>query len=342
MIKPSQIINKILEALTPRQKEFLSERFGIVDGEKKTLQELGDRYGITRERVRQIESEALKIASERFKNSDGPELVEIANNHLKILGGARKDNFFVEDLKNVLKDSSLTKNHLRFIFAIAKNPFYKIEDDIYHSFWYLNYQAFKKVEGFLNKAVKIFSEKKEEILSGEQLNPILVKMAKANDVNDFIATNYLLLSKKFATSPYNDIGLSHWGEINPKTARAKAYLVLKKHGKPLHFNELAELINLKKFDEKQVYPQTIHNELIKDNRFVLVGRGIYALKEHGYQAGTAKDVLRKILKENGPLNIKDIMKEIGKQRILRENTIIINLHNKKYFKKLPDSRYQAV
>ncbi len=185
-------------------------------------------------------------------------------------------------------------------------------------------------------------EKKDEILSGEQLSPILVKMAKANDVNDFIATNYLLLSKKFATSPYNDIGLSHWGEINPKTARAKAYLVLKKHGKPLHFNELAELINLKKFDEKQVYPQTIHNELIKDNRFVLVGRGIYALKEHGYQAGTAKDVLRKILKENGPLNIKDIMKEIGKQRILRENTIIINLHNKKYFKKLPDSRYQAV
>lgn len=342
MTKSSQIINKVLESMTPRQKEFLLGRFGIKDGEKKTLQKLGDQYGITRERVRQIETEGLKIAREKFKKSDGPELIEITKNHLKILGGARRDDYLVEDLKKLLKEQSLNKNQLRFLFEIANSPAYQVENDDFYGFWYLDKQTIKKIENFIQKAVKIFEDKKEELLFGGQANAVFAKASAAGGVDDFIGTNYLLLSKNFATNPYNNIGLSHWDEVSPKTSRAKAYLALKKYGKPLHFQELAKLINAQKFNQKQVYPQTIHNELIKDPRFVLVGRGIYGLKEQGYHPGTAKEVLRKILKTKGPMSTEGIIKEAAKQRMLRENTILINLHNKKYFKKLPDGRYQAV
>lgn len=328
--------------MSPRQKEFLMGRFGIDDGEKKTLQELGDRHGITRERVRQIETEGLKIASEKFKNSDGPKIIEIAKNHLKILGGARRDDYLVEDLKKLLKDSSLTKNQLRFLFEIAKNPFYRSEDDSFYGFWHLDSQTMRRIENFIQKAVKVFENNRKNIFSSGQVKAVLAKANEISGVNDFTGSNYLLLSKKFANNPYEDVGLSHWEEISPKTSKSKAYLVLKKHGKPLHFQELAKMINAQKFDERRVYPQTIHNELIKDPRFVLVGRGTYGLEEHGFYHGTAKEVLKKILKEKGPLSFEDIKKEVSKQRVLRENTLQINLHNKNYFKKLSDGRYQAV
>ena len=53
----------------------------------------------------------------------------------------------------------------------------------------------------------------------------------------------------------------------------------------MHFKEVAEAIS-KTFGKKTHYA-TCHNELIKDSRFVLVGRGMYALAEWGYQAGIA-------------------------------------------------------
>ena len=56
---------------------------------------------------------------------------------------------------------------------------------------------------------------------------------------------------------------------------------MRKHGSPMHFREATEAI-AKTFGKK-VNDATCHNELIKDSRFVLVGRGLYALTEWGYK-----------------------------------------------------------
>jgi len=338
-MKTAKLISNLINDLNPRQREFVEERFGLRDNEKKTLQELGDRYGITRERVRQIEAEALKCAAKNFSKSEGVKLVEKAVKYLQLSGGVKEEADFVNDLKEQWDDSSLTKSEVKFIFAVAKKPLYCVDDDNLYSFWYLDNETFKKADGFIAKAVKFFATKKEDLISNNKFSALLAEFSKSLGVKDSVALNFLSISKKFARNPFNDFGLSHWDEIVPKTARAKAYLVLKKHGKPLHYTEIATMINKVGFSKKMAYAQTIHNELIKDTKFVLVGRGMYALKEHGYVSGTAKEVLQKILKDNGPLHQEKILQLVSEQRFLKENTIMLNLQNRKNFKRLPDGKY---
>ncbi|MBU0648223.1 RNA polymerase sigma factor RpoD, partial [Patescibacteria group bacterium] len=50
---------KVLELLSPREKKILEMRFGLVDGTTRTLEEVGKEFGVTRERIRQIEAKAL-------------------------------------------------------------------------------------------------------------------------------------------------------------------------------------------------------------------------------------------------------------------------------------------
>lgn len=104
---------------------------------------------------------------------------------------------------------------------------------------------------------------------------------------------------------------------------------------------MANLINQVSFDGgRSAHSQTVHNELIKDPRFVLVGRGTYALSDWGYEPGTVCDVLVSALKntENG-LTKEEIIKIVKAKRLVKDNTIILNLQNKKVFKKIDNERF---
>jgi hypothetical protein len=118
-------------------------------------------------------------------------------------------------------------------------------------------------------------------------------------------------------------------------------LVLKKTGEPLHFEDIAKKINDVKFDAQVALAPTVHNELIKDERFVLVGRGMYGLKEHGYEPGTAREVIAKVLKSSGPMKATEVVSKVNAQRFFKENTILINLQNKSTFERMSDGRYRV-
>ncbi len=342
MRKAGQIIEQVTSALSARQREIVEERFGLRDDQEKTLQELGERNGITRERVRQIEAEGLRLAREQFIGGDGQQLIVLAKESLGTLGGIRKEEDFVRDMQIVLKDDSISQCQLRFLFKIAGEPMHYNEDDIFYSFWCLDKAIVKKAEAFVDKAVKFFGNKKEELVFQGKFAQHFAHLVEAANIDETAGMNYLGISKQFGVNPYSDFGLSHWEEINPKTARAKAYLILRKHGKPMHFRDIAHTINGTGFDKKPVYAQTIHNELIKDNRFVLVGRGMYGLTEHGFFPGTAKDVIKQILVEKGPLAQNEVVQLVSSQRFLKENTILLNLQNKKHFKRLDNGTYHVV
>ncbi len=335
------IIERATHSLSARQKEIIEERFGLRDNEEKTLQELGERNGITRERVRQIEAEGLRLAREQFNEGDGGQLVAMAKEYLASLGGVRKEGDFVNDMGAILKDGSVNQCQLRFLFKLAGEPLHYGEDEAFHSFWCNDKATIKKAEAFIGKAVKFFDGKKEELVFKGQFDQHLKQLATTSNIDPAVAMSYLGISKKFGVNPYSDFGLSHWEEITPKTARAKAYLILRKHAKPMHFRDIAHTINSTGFDKKPVYAQTIHNELIKDNRFVLVGRGMYGLTEHGFFPGTAKDVIRQILLEKGPLAQQEVVQMVSSQRFLKENTILLNLQNKKHFKRLDNGTYHV-
>ena len=135
-------------------------------------------------------------------------------------------------------------------------------------------------------------------------------------------------------------GLIKWPMVNPKNIRDKIYVILYENEKPMHFNEIADSISDSDFKRKDVTTQAIHNELIKDKRFILVGRGIYALKEWGYKKGTVADVISEVLREAGePLHRDEIVKRVLKKRFVKETTILLNLQGKPQFVRTAKATY---
>src|SRR3989344_30809 len=336
----AQIINKLIVGLDQRQRDVVLGRFGLKGG-KQTLAAIGKKYHLTRERVRQIEGAALFLIKKTSEKSID-KIAETAISVLKKFGGVRKEEDLLNDLRTVLKDNKINRWQLRFIFEVVDGVKFHRNDKYFHDFWYLSDESFEKSKNFINKLAKFISDKKEEAITHKKFDNFFAPIIKSHNLNDVIAFNYASISKKFKISPFGEFGLSHWDEINPKTIGAKTYLILKRHRKPLHFTEIAKHINVVKFDSRSALPQTVHNELIKDPRFVLVGRGMYGLSEFGLKPGAAKEVIARILKNKGPLSKEEVVDLTLQERFLQPNTILLNLQNKKQFKKMADGRYHIV
>lgn len=338
MIQVVKIIENFLSVLSERQRNIIKKRFGL--NEKiMTLAAIGDQYGLTRERIRQIEFAGLSLIRKKFaSDSSFSQIAKIFLGLLEKNGGVMKEIDFLEKAKAVLKNGGLQANQIKFIFEIIQKPQYHIEDKDFYAFWHLDKKFFERANNFIKKIEKFF-EKEKKSINHKEIDRHLADFIKSCGIDGIAAVNYLSISKKFSVNAYGDFGLNKWEEINPKTAGAKAYLILKKHGKPLHFKKINEKINELNLGKKLTIFQTVHNELIKDPRFVLVGRGIYGLSDFGLKPGFAKDVIIRILKEKGPLKKEEVVNLVKQERFLKDNTILINLQNKKHFKKNSDGKY---
>lgn len=342
MIKEiNDFIENLLTRLESRQKKILEKRFGVENGERQTLQSIGVYFGITRERVRQVEGQGIKKIKSLLaaKKIIFPEQAMFVKNYLDAVGGIRREDLFARDLKYLVSSSgekwlNFFDWKLKFLFSFTDGIRFVEPDENFYGFWHSNDEAREKAL----KTVKEFCHLCQS--AGRQ--KIIVQKTHLNRIQSLTEIGYLALSKKFGLNVFGDFGLSSWPEIRPRIVGDKAYLVLKKYGRSLHFRELAAEINRLGFDAKKAHSQTVHNELIGDERFVLVGRGVYGLAEQGYLPGTAREVLIRILRQRGPLSFPRIIQLVQKERFLRENTILLNLQNKHYFQKLPDNRYAFI
>lgn len=329
-----RIIKNLTEGLSQRQIDVLTRRFSLKGGNRLTLAAIGKEFNITRERVRQIEAAALKALRPKA-SVVAKQILEEAKTHLAKWGGVRRHDLLVADLLpgNLPKNKAeVLSSKLHFIFLSAGEPQLAKEDDNWEHFWHLDDSHKKKAIAFVKELESELETNKVRLLNQEY---------SISHSNDPVKVNFVSIYKNFGQNTFGDFGLRRWAEISPKTVCDKAYLVLKKHQKPLHFRQLAEKINNLKIDHKKVNVQTVHNELIKDNRFVLVGRGIYGLKEFGFEPGTAREVIAALLKNKGPLHSHQVVSLVKEKRFFKENTILLNLQNRRYFKKLSDGRYSV-
>lgn len=339
----NSFLSSFLSKLDNRHQEVIRSRYGLDGSRLITLQAIGDRYHITRERVRQIEAAALAILRKDLDHPYFKNFIRSAESHLKNAGGVVKEDQFLTALQRIFGDrasSILFANGANFLLELS-GKFLSHRDNYtsdWHYHWYLNEGDKKKAHAFVNKLVSTLKGKKEATLSQKKFNELFVTTARAAKISESEAKNYLAISKKFALSPFEEFGLKEWPEINPRTARDWAYVILKKEKKPLHFSELSKIISGHRKD-KRTNLQTVHNELIKDERFVLVGRGLYGLREFGLVPGTAREIIAHVLKKNGPMTTREVVNNVLKQRLIKEGTILINLQNKKHFDCLPDGRY---
>jgi hypothetical protein len=333
--KPKQVTKRLIAVLPERAQEVIVARYGLGKDEKPmTLEAIGQKYGITRERVRQIENYALANIrkSDVYAKERAPfaELEQLLHG----LGG-----IVVEDelLAHFTKDASI-KNHLNFLLVLGEQFKRQKEDEHFKHRWYIHEEHSEKVEESLKKLFKSLSN--DDLLSESEIITNFLEHLKEvaeQYKTEEIIRRWLSLSKKIARNPLGEWGISTSPNIKTKGMRDYAFLVIRKHGSPIHFTDVAKKIG--EIFNKRAHVATCHNELIKDSRFVLVGRGLYALAEWGYMSGVVKDVIKKIIDKSGPLTKDEIVEKVMKERYVKENTIMVNLQNPKFFTRSKDGKY---
>lgn len=341
---PHDTLDGILAALTEREREIIKLRHGLSGYDKKTLEDIGKQYAITRERVRQIENSSLKKIIKNFDETYLQEIEDITNGILSEHGGLMAETNLIKEL--LTSSGYNDDNHSAVVFILGqllKHRFQFIrENKEYFDYWKTPESSVDFYDQAINKVIDIVENHGNPLSLDILINKIQdTEYYKENEnLTDKVVLNFIYITKKLKSNPYEEWGLSHWADISPKRMNDKIYLVLKKENRPMHFNEIAETINKMDFDHRQAYPATIHNELILDDKYVLVGRGIYALKEWGYKPGVVSDVIEEILrKSERPLSKKEIVEEVLKHRMIKETTVTLALMNKNRFEKNENGKY---
>lgn len=336
--QPKQVVSKLLQSLNERGKDVLMRRYGLgKDTKKNTLEEIGGSYGITRERVRQIEDASLENVRKSKQYKEGEDAFGQLNKLIKDMGAVVSE----KELLNSISKIESVQNCIHFMLVVG-NPFYKNKEDAdFNNRWYIDPELVKKVEESIKKLYQSL-DNDEIVAESHMIERFLKNIEGLSEEykNTEILRRWLSLSKKISQNPLGDWGKSSSTNISVKGIRDYAYLVIRRHGSPIHFKEVAESIS--KVFGKKAHVATTHNELIKDPRFILVGRGLYALSEWGYSTGIVRNVIRDLIKKNGPLNKDEILEKVLRERYVKENTVLVNLQNTKYFKKDNSGKYNIV
>lgn len=330
----SAVVTDVVNSIErEREREIIARRFGLFD-RRETLEQIGELLGITRERVRQLEKAVVTKLKQSSKQGEFAELLrlqEIFVQELHSMGMAAR----IADLSARLtrENSRIDQAQISFLASLCPKLIVLDENDF---FYHAVAIASEHENGSLKDQITAVVDAIKAI--GE---PTGIETIAERIKNKSIAHTRALasISKQVATLN-GRWGLIKWPMVNPKNIRDKIYVILHEHGKHMHFNEIAEAIKGSSFKRKDVTTQAIHNELIKDDRFVLIGRGIYALKEWGYKKGTVADIITEVLKKAGePLHRDEIVKRVLKNRYVKETTILLNLQGKPQFKRVAKATY---
>jgi len=326
-------VKEILQTIErERERDIIARRFGLYD-RKETLEQIGESLGITRERVRQLEKAILirlRIAAE----SDLPHIERLEKlliRHLYDLGRVAR----LTDLAAQVGAGNTERDraHIGFVATLAPRLSVIEENDFYYrSVGITEHHDEEKIIMFVDELVEVIKQHGQPLTTEELHEKV------SHDHPDHVRA-LASVSKNLANLK-DKWGLAKWPTVNPKNIRDKIYVILQQNGKPMHYNAIADAIKASDFKRKNVTTQAIHNELIKDSRFVLIGRGIYALKDWGFHKGTVADIITEVLKKEGkPLHRDEIVKRVLKHRQVRETTVLLNLQDSKRFKRTAKATY---
>ncbi len=335
--KPKQVVKRLLSVLGDRSRDVIISRFGLgTETKRMTLEAIGKKYKITRERVRQIENYSIINIRKSKDYAKEKAAFDELRDVVVGLGSTVSEELL---LKHISKDKT-TQNQVHFLLVVGEDFTKEKEDTEFKHRWSIDKELSKKIHASLRSLYATLSDD-EILLESDMVEKFLEHLKDVSEKykNQEIAKRWLTLSKLIDKNPLGEWGKANSSNINAKGMRDYAYLVIRRHGSPIHFREVAKLIT--ELFKKKAHVATTHNELIKDPRFVLVGRGLYALSEWGYMSGVVREVIKGVLEKNGPMTKEEIIKKVLKERYVKENTIMVNLQNPKFFKKSKDGKYSV-
>jgi hypothetical protein len=373
---PVGAVDRLLRELSEREQEIIARRFALApEAVPATLEEIGSRFKVTRERVRQVIKGALeKLRAQHAKHDDVVRLVRVSEQLLLSFGGALEEQFFLRKLLELLVAAPVGQRHVAthleflvrevaadaFEYRPATHPLrpvYAVRgvDDAFLRQVVATLVSVVEASGQPLGEAALVDRFRQTPFYGEHRRrmveePLRTMRGYAGDELEATPTpedeQQVLAAYLHAAAPLNRNVFDEWGRfdwptIRPRRMNEKIYLVLRRHGKPLHFTEISEHVNAAQFDRKVAKPPSVHNELILDGRFVLIGRGTYALKEWGYERGTVADVVEAILRAHPEGVARErLIEEVMRRRLVKRQTVQLALMNRDRFRRGEDGRYR--
>jgi len=331
---PKNVTKELLGGLPDRSRKVLVDRYGLSQkGESRTLDAIGQEYGITRERIRQIENHGLSAVRDSEVYETHAATLEDLKKVIATLGGLLAEETILREIAK----SETEHNHIIFLLTVGHHFEDRRESTDFKTRWHIDQQLAEQVENALTALYE--SLEPNRLTVEEEFLQLFAKYLKQEGIKnrpDDVLIRWLHISKRIGKNPLGEWGRTESPHVRIKNTRDFAYLTLKRHGSPMHFTEVAK--GIEKLFGRETHPATTHNELIKDSRFVLVGRGLYALKEWGYEPGVVRDVIKGILDREGPLTRDEIIDRVKRERYVKDATIAVNLQNG-MFTRMTDGRY---
>jgi predicted Zn-ribbon and HTH transcriptional regulator len=333
--KVEEITKDLLSKLKQRPSEIISRRFGLLDKGPMVLGKIGEEFNITRERVRQIECDCFKKLQEVPKTEEFEAIIVRAVQIVNQCGGFCEKRTLKKKLKADISEKEM--NQMMLILNSSKELSFKKGKLNLRGFWFLRNN---KIDGEVVKSHIFILRHLKEYKVPQSFEEVM-NFLKGTEWEEFFAGEkgkkrlemVLRMSRIISKNILGEWGLKNWKIISQRGAREKAYLILRKYDKPLHFRKITEFIN-KHWDEKRALPQTVHNELIKDERFVLIGRGIYGLHNWGYPQGTVREIISSFLiEQDQPVEKELIVEYVLDKKQVKKTTVIVTLADRVLFQK---------
>lgn len=334
--------NDVLDSLSNKERSVIKRRIGLT-WNRETLQSIWDSFSpsITRERVRQIEDAWRKKVWRIIKASDLSQIQdkakEIIKMHWWILVRTKLINVIIKELWL----SSDMNSYILEMIIQSDLDLIKSKPRLWtKTYFHLPKVTRGHVDDVHKEALKALKRRKDVMEKLNLYETISINLEKKFwKLNKTLIDSVLDIFEDIVKWEESLIWLTRWKILNPKTLKDKTIYVMKKEKVPMHFIDISNKISEYLWDSVKV--STIHNELIRNDEFVLVGRWIYALKEWGFKPGTVLDVIVWILeKNNSPMNTEDIAKKVLEVRNVKKTTIYMNLQNKDTIERVWRNFYQ--
>lgn len=371
-----EAVNRLFETLNQREQEVLKSRFGLGGAPKETLEAIGKKHQLTRERIRQIETSSIsKLKKIRDQEAAVASIRQFLHQVMEEHAGMADKSYLYAILHALGSGKEIARDEYDryadfMISRLLGDNFETFGSDRFPKSVKIKFAELNHLEELAEELVNKIKDQKKLLATEE-----IIKLAKSTEVYkanedkftragnldlkpilariipDFSDTvyehlplyNFLRAVADLEQNRFNRWGHKDWREVTPKTINDKIYLVLKNEGKPMYYGDIAKKISELSFDKKGVNVATTHNELILDDKYILVGRGLYGLSEWGYKNGTVADVIAAILEEaKAPLSREDIVKQVMEQRMVKQTTVNLALMNKDRFRKTPENLYELI